>query len=79
MPLYDIHADDGSHATTCEGLELDGPNDVRSAILSSFPDMVRDTMPNGDHRTMRVSATDEAGRTVYSATLTLEGRWGSSV
>ena len=78
MPFYDIHADDGTHATTCEALELGGPDDVRKAVLSSFPDMARDTMPNGDQRTMRVSATDDTGRTVYSATLTLEGRWGSS-
>ena len=78
MPLYDIFADDGTHSTVCEALELDGPDDVREAVLSSLPDMARDTMPNGDQRTMRVSATDKTGKTVYSATLTLDGRWGAS-
>ena len=78
MPLYDIHADDGTHATTCEGIELSGPDAVRLAVLSSLPDMARDTIPNGDQRTIRASALDERGRTVYSATLTLDGRWGSN-
>ena len=50
----------------------------RKAVLSSVLDMARDTMPNGNQQTMRVSATDNTDCTVYSATLTLDRRWGSS-
>ena len=57
-------------------MELSGPHDVRRAVLASLPDMARDTMPNGDQRTMRVISLDETGETVYEATLTLEGQWG---
>ncbi len=77
MPWYDFHADDGTHSTTCEPMELNGPDDVRRAVLACLPDMARDTMPNGDQRTMRVIASDAAGATVYEATLTLEGQWGA--
>lgn len=78
MPIYDIYADDGTHAANCEALELAGPKEARDAVLAAFPDMVRDIMPDGDKRTMRVSATDDTGATVYSATLMLDGRWGPS-
>ena len=77
MPWYDFHADDGTHSTTCEPMELSGPKDVRRAVLASLPDMARDTMQNGDERIMRVIALDATGETVYEATLTLQGQWGA--
>lgn len=77
MPMYNFQVDDGTHATICEALYLKGPDDVRNAVLSALPEMARDTMPNGDRRVIRASATDEAGNTIYSATLTLAGSWGS--
>lgn len=78
MPQYDIYADDGTHAATCEALVFSSPDDVRAAVLSSFPDMMRDIRPNYDQRVMQVVVRDRSGATVYTATLTLEGRWGES-
>ena len=57
------------------GQELEGPEAARREVLSTLPDMARDKMPNGDHRTFRAMVRDDQGAVIYKATMTLVGEW----
>lgn len=48
---------------------------ARRMALSVLPDMARDTLPDGDRRTLRAIVRDENGEEIYTATLTLVGEW----
>ncbi|MFN3671251.1 MAG: DUF6894 family protein [Bosea sp. (in: a-proteobacteria)] len=63
-----------------QGAEFDGfdlPDDgaARSAALDALPDMLRETMPNGDDSSVEVTVRDAQGRIIYTATLALHGEW----
>jgi hypothetical protein len=76
MPRYFIDTDD-NHTLVIddEGEELPDDNAARRSALAALPDMARDKMPDGDHRTFCASARNVTGEVVYTATLTLVGAW----
>ncbi len=77
MPRYFIDTDDGdtSHRDV-DGHELRDDEAARKAALNALPDMARDKLPDGDHRTFKVMVRDERGTVVYAAAMTLKGGWG---
>ena len=76
MPRYFIDADDGEYPHRDEdGHELPSDEAARAAALDALPDMARDKLPDGDHRTFAATVRDERGDVVYRATLTLRGEW----
>lgn len=77
MPHYYIDAYDGDFLhRDDEGHDLHDDAAARVATLDALPDMARDKIPDGDHRILRSTARDTHGGIIYTATLTLEGRWG---
>jgi len=79
MPRYFIDTDDGRFQHRDEvGFELPDPTTARKAALDALPDMARGSIPNGDDTRLVVTVRDETGETVYTATLSLDGRWGAA-
>lgn len=77
MPRYffDIHDDQGRHHDE-EGTDLAGPEEARKEARRILPDIARhDVAGDGDRRSFVVMVRDEAGRPVYSATLSYAGLW----
>ena len=76
MPRYYIDSDDDDLSVRDdEGEEMAGPQAARVAALRVLPDMARDKIPDEDARTFTVTVRNEAGAAIYTATLTLVGRW----
>ncbi len=76
MPLYFFETDDGElfdHDPV--GLDLVNDSAAREAALLALPDMARENMPNGDHRTFVSTVRNEAGDIIYSAVMNVVGRW----
>ena len=74
MPLYFIDTDDDDVLMIDEeGVELADDAAARYQALAALPDMAKDKMPDGDRRTFRVGARNEAGDIVYSAEMRLQG------
>lgn len=77
MPRYFIHTDDGDVIHRDDmGHDLPDSEAARKASLDALPDIARDKIPDGDTRTISATARDEAGKLVYTATLTLSGKRG---
>ncbi|MCP4560809.1 MAG: hypothetical protein GY873_13580 [Bosea sp.] len=76
MPLYFFDTDDGSETIT-DVVGRDLSNDVvaRWAGLDTLPDMARDKIAEGDHRTFRVSVRNAQDTVIYVATLALMRGW----
>ena len=76
MPLYFMETNDGDDRCMDEvGIEMRDDKAARKAAIMALPDMARDVLPNGDHRTMSVVVWNEDGRRVYMASMTLTGGW----
>ena len=76
MPRYFFDTNDGDQfADDDVGLELSDPEAARRAAITALPDMAYDKLPDGDRRDFSVRVRDEAGNTIYSASLTLNGEW----
>jgi hypothetical protein len=57
-----------------EGIELSGFDEVRAAVMKALPDIAREKIPeDGDHRSLVLLVTDDAGQPVYSGTLSFTG------
>lgn len=66
---FHIHRN-GQFSKDDEGSDLDSLDQVRDEAMAVLPATARDDVPeDGD----RVMVTDEAGKPVYSATLTFAG------
>ncbi|WP_376768057.1 DUF6894 family protein [Jiella pacifica] len=57
------------------GVECATRSDVRTAAIDALPDVARDVLPDGDHHVVTVTVRDEAHRTIFRASLTLEAGW----
>lgn len=76
MPRFFIDTNnDDTFVEDEEGQNLPDAAAARKVALAALPDMARDKMPDGDHRTFRVSVRDETGAVIYEATLRLAGEW----
>lgn len=76
MPRFFFDVSDGEKLTTDEiGLELGDLERVRSEAIDALPDLAREQLPDGDERVFAVQARDEAGRVVFTATLSFKAQW----
>jgi hypothetical protein len=68
--FFDIH--DGEDSTTDrDGLELADLEAAKEEAKKALPDMVNDTMPDGDRRDVTVDVKNAAGQIVWRITLSL--------
>jgi hypothetical protein len=75
MPRYFFDIDDGERRTPDDlGLEL-SLWEARDQAVAVLPDIARDVLPDGERRDFVSSVRDESGQVVYTATLSLVGRW----
>lgn len=75
MPRFHIETFDGEVVLDPEGQVLVDSAAARFAGLDALPDMARDQIPDGDRRDFVVDVRDDEGRLIYTATLSLVGRW----
>lgn len=76
MTRYYFDIDDGHRRTEDrDGHELASRELVRQEAIGVLPVIAADTLPDGDHVTIRVQVRDEAGRPVFHASLTLASGW----
>lgn len=74
MPLarYFFDTYDGSRLISdAEGIELESLDMARIEAQKALPDLARDALPDGDHKSFIVSVRDDAGQVVLRAALTL--------
>lgn len=72
--FFDTHNGDRFIRDTT-GHDLPDRETARVQALEVFPDMTRDEIPDGDWRTFYVNVRDENGRAIYTACMSLVGRW----
>jgi hypothetical protein len=76
MPRYFFDTEDGqTRSVDDKGLDLSGPWEARELVLAVIPDMVKDVPLEGDRREMVSCVKDQNGNVVYTATLSLVGKW----
>jgi len=77
MARYFFHIlGDSSETRDEQGAEFTSLDQVRREAMHLLPEIARDAVPkDGDHQSFTVLVTDEAGRPVYTATLTFAGLW----
>jgi len=76
MPRYFFDTDNGSEPLIdLEGRDLPDDAAARWFGLDTLPDMARDKIAEGDHRTFGVVIRNEEQLVIYSATLALMGGW----
>ncbi|WP_426955696.1 DUF6894 family protein [Muricoccus radiodurans] len=76
MPHFFFDTSDGEHSFRDEeGMECCGAEAARIAALNALPGMVRDVMPDGNRRDLTVNVRSEAGRSVFTVTLSLVAQW----
>jgi hypothetical protein len=64
----------GRYDNDDEGIELPGFDEVRAAVMKALPDIAREEIPgDGDHRSLVLLVTNDAGQPVYSGTLSFTG------
>ena len=69
---YFFHVIDGEHVTDDpEGIECANIDEVAAEAVEGLPVMMEDTVPKGDQREIAVEVTDESGKVVLRATLSL--------
>ena len=72
MPRYFFDTFDGERLVPDEqGLEMQDLAAARAAAQKALPEMARDALPDGNHRSIVVSVIDEAGSVVLRAALSL--------
>jgi hypothetical protein len=68
-------SDNGQRTTDGEGFVFEDRQAVRRAAVEALPHMALDTLPDGDRHEFVVEVRDEAGETVFRATLSLKSEW----
>ena len=72
MPRFFIDtSDDESFVLDDTGQELANLAAAKQEAVSALPDMARDILPDGDHRTFLAIVRGEDGRMLLQASLTL--------
>ena len=76
MPKYFLDLYDGNQFTRDpHGLDIEDHETARQEAIGVLPDMARDVLPDGDRRDFSVDLRTESGEVIYTATLSLIGRW----
>ena len=76
MPKFFLDLYDGATFTRDPyGLDLASQEEARKEAISVLPDMARDVLPDGDRRDFTVDVRTNVGEVIYTATLSLVGRW----
>lgn len=76
MSLFFFDTYDGdTRVRDTDGMDFPTPETARLQGLEALPDMARDKLPDGDRRDFIVDVRDGTGRVIYTATLSLVGRW----
>ncbi|HEX2017547.1 MAG TPA: hypothetical protein VGO17_01285 [Aurantimonas sp.] len=76
MPRYYFEIDDNGVMTPDEeGIECETLASVRDAAIDALPRMASDVLPDGDHHIITILVRDQAGRSIFKASLTLEAGW----
>lgn len=74
MPYYFIDFQDGDDLQPDkDGYEMESFAQARAEAIASLPQVVKDELPDGEHRTFAVTLHDQEGVAVYCATLTFRG------
>ena len=76
MPKFLLDLYDGEVFTRDPyGLSLEIRNEARKEAISVLPDMARLALPDDDRRDFTVDVRTAVGEVIYTATLSLAGRW----
>ena len=76
MPKFFLDLYDGAEFSRDPyGLDLAGREEARKEAISVLPDMARLALPDGDRRDFTVDVRTAVGEVIYTATLSLIGRW----
>ena len=76
MPKFFLDLYDGERFTRDPyGLDLQDRQEARKEAISVLPDMAREVLPDGNRRDFTVDVRTSAGEVLYTATLSLVGRW----
>lgn len=76
MPKFYLDMYDGEQfSRDPHGLELENSEEARKEAMSVLPDLARAVLPDGDRRDFTVDVRTAAGEVIYTATLSLVGRW----
>lgn len=71
---FDLY--DGDNFTRdAYGFDLENKEAARIEAIAVLPDLAREALPDGDRRDFVVDVRTSDGEVVYTATLTLIGRW----
>ncbi|ANY83096.1 hypothetical protein BB934_33405 (plasmid) [Microvirga ossetica] len=72
MPRYFFDTFDGENLHSDEtGVDLPDIDEAKREAQKALPDMVKDALPDGNHRTFVVNVRDETRQTVVRAALSL--------
>ena len=76
VPRFYFDTHNGNHFDRdTSGQDLPDREAARWKALEALPDMTQDELPNGDFITFYVNVRDEDGRAIYTACMSLVGRW----
>jgi hypothetical protein len=77
MPLYYFDVIDDRQPGTSDaiGTDLIDRFSVLDEAQSLLANIARDRLPDGLHRTFSVSVRNEEGRVIFTAELSLNGKW----
>ena len=76
MPCYFIDTDDGRlHVIDDEGHDLADPAAARDLAHEALSNMARDGLTGAERRGFSARVRTEDGSTIYTASLTLDGKW----
>jgi hypothetical protein len=72
MPRFFFDTYDGDYFVRDEeGLELEHPEAAKIEAQKALPDITKDALPNGSHRTFIVSVRDEADKVLLRIALSM--------
>lgn len=75
MPRFFFDISDGVITKDDEGLEYPNAHAARDAAIRTLPDIAREEIGVGGSRAVTVLMRDEAGRALFTASLTLTAAW----
>lgn len=75
MPRYYFDIVNGALTVDAEGTEFPDAEAARAEAIRTLPDVARDEIADGSSREVMLLMRDEAGRAIFTASLTLAAKW----